>query len=66
MKTQLPEKVYTKIDIEKSYVLGLENAVVILENSIGLNYLSQRKMLEVMKEVIMRKKINAVMDNSHI
>lgn len=44
------EHIYKKEDIEKAYDMGLENAIILLEKSIGLSVSGQREMLKILKE----------------
>ncbi len=45
------EHIYKKEDIEKAYDMGLENAIMILEKSIGMSETGQRELLNVLKQM---------------
>ncbi len=45
------ERIYRKEDVEKAYDMGLENAILVLEKSIGLSVNGQREMLNMLKRM---------------
>ncbi|NLD38282.1 MAG: hypothetical protein GX654_15575 [Desulfatiglans sp.] len=45
------EHIYRKEDVEKAYDMGLENAIMVLEKSIGLSVKGQREMLNLLKRM---------------
>ena len=61
---EYPERTYTEKDINKAFSMGLETAVVILENAILLPPAEQRYLLDQMKKKIIEDKIAAAMEDS--
>jgi hypothetical protein len=51
MTEMIAEHIYRKEDIEKAYDMGLENAIMILESSIGLSAKGQREILNMLKRM---------------
>ncbi len=51
MAESINEHIYNKRDIEKAYDMGLENAIMILEKSIGLSVSGQIRMLNLLKKM---------------
>jgi hypothetical protein len=51
MTARITEHLYRKEDIEKAYDMGLENAIMVLEKSIGLSAKGQREMLSMLKRM---------------
>jgi hypothetical protein len=45
------EHIYKKEDIEKAYDMGWENAIIILEKSIGMSLDSQKELLNMLKKM---------------
>ncbi|MGD9159571.1 MAG: hypothetical protein PVG39_14255 [Desulfobacteraceae bacterium] len=45
------EHVYKKEDIEKAYDMGWENAIMILEKSIGMSVDGQKELLSMLKKM---------------
>ncbi|MDM7919278.1 MAG: hypothetical protein QUS12_08950 [Methanosarcina sp.] len=45
------EHIYRKEDVEKAYDMGLENAILVLEKSIGLSVNGQKEMLNMLKRM---------------
>ena len=62
IKHYYPERIYFKRDVDKAYTMGLENAIVILEQTVGLSRQGQVQMIKKLKERIMRDKIETVID----
>lgn len=56
------EKLYSKIELDEAYINGLECAVVVLEQAIDLNYRDQTLMIECLKEVVLKHKTRAVIE----
>ena len=54
------ERLYTKADINKAYSMGLEKAVVVLEESILLSRADRWHIIESLKEKIIEDKISAI------
>ena len=61
MENKYSEHVYSKKDIDKAYIIGLESAVFVLEKSIGLSPEGQREMLESLKEMVQKEKVSVTM-----
>lgn len=51
MTIEIAEHIYRKEDVEKAYDMGLENAILVLEKSIGLSAKGQREMLNMLKRI---------------
>ena len=51
MTIKIAEHIYRKEDVEKAYDMGLENAILVLEKSIGLSINGQREMLDMLKRM---------------
>lgn len=51
MREGFIEHIYKKEDIEKAFDMGLENAIMILEKSIGMSVRGQREMLNMLKKM---------------
>ncbi len=51
MTGEISERLYKKEDIEKAYDMGLENAIMVLEKSIGLPVKGQREMINMLKRM---------------
>ncbi|GEM_PF-3538857 len=51
MTGEIAEHIYRREDIEKAYDMGLENAILVLEKSIGLSVKGQREMLNMLKRM---------------
>lgn len=47
----IDEHIYKREDIEKAYDMGLENAILVLEKSIGLSVKGQMEMLNMLKRM---------------
>ena len=45
------EHIYKKEDIEKAYDMGWENAIMILEKSIGMSVGGQKELLNMLKKM---------------
>jgi len=61
MENKYREHAYSKKDIDKAYIIGLESAVFVLEKSIGLSPEGQREMLESLKEMVQKEKVSVAM-----
>ena len=61
---EYPERTYTEKDINKAFSMGLETAVVILENAILLPPAEQRYLLNRMKKKIVDDKIAATLGST--
>lgn len=51
MTARIAEHLYRIEDIEKAYDMGLENAIMVLEKSIGLSAKGQRELLSMLKRM---------------
>lgn len=52
---------YTQKDLDKAFYMGLEAAVVVLENTAGLSLTAQGKVIEELKTKINKSKIDVAM-----
>ena len=43
--------IYKKEDIEKAYDMGLENAIIILEKSMGMSENGRRELINMLKQM---------------
>ena len=60
MRQDFIQKIYTVEDLDKAYSMGLETAVFVLENSIGMPTESQRALIESIKKMIGQDKISVI------
>ena len=63
MGDEYSEYVYSKKDIDKAFYMGLETAIVVLEESMALSRTDRRYMLDFLKKRIIWNKIKAIMEN---
>lgn len=49
---KIQERLYTKADLDKTFIMGLESAVVVLETSVQLSRSDLLRLIESLKEMI--------------
>ena len=54
------KRLYTKVDINKAYSMGLENAVAVMEQSFDHSWAVRWRLIEALKDKIMEDKISAI------
>lgn len=64
MNLELPEKIYLKKDIDRAFNWGLQTALTIFEETLGLPYGKQKIILDRMKEKLVEDKVASVMSRS--
>ena len=57
------QKLYTVEEIGKAFSMGMETAVFVMENSIGMSTENQRALVESMKKIINQNKILVLQKN---
>lgn len=62
MVEQRHSHVYRRKDLEKAYDMGLENAIIILEKSIGLSVDGQKEMLNSLKKMRDENRIRSMFE----
>lgn len=60
MENRFPEVIYTVEDVNKAFSMGLESAVVVLENALFLSRNGQRQLIDLLKERIEQDKLEAI------
>ena len=60
---QVSEKLYTQADLDKAFSMGLENAVIVLEESKHLSFEGRCLMIDMLKKEIDKDKLNATISN---
>ena len=58
MENENTRLIYQKQDVDKAYDMGLEMAIVVLEKSIELSKAARIKMLNGLKEYILKNRTN--------
>lgn len=58
--------IYMKKDIDKAYYMGLETAMSIFEQTIGMSHEKQRIVLNKIKDRLIKEKVEVVMNNSYM
>ena len=64
MNKEIPEHIYYKNDIDKAFNMGMDTALSIFEQTIGMSHENQRILLQRIKNMLMEDRAGIVM-NSH-
>ena len=66
MNKESSEHIYIKKDIDKAFNMGLETAVSVFEKTIGMPQEKQRIVLNKIKEMLIKDKVEVSMRNSYM
>jgi len=66
MNKESSEHIYIKKDIDKAFNMGLETAVSVFEQTIGMPQEKQRIVLNKIKEMLIKDKVEVSMRNSYM
>ena len=62
MNKEIPEHIYFKNDIDKAFDMGMDTALAIFEQTIGMSHDNQRLILQKIKNMLMEDKVGIVMN----
>ena len=61
MNKEIPEHIYFKNDIDKAFDMGIDTALAIFEQTIGMSYDNQRLVLQKIKSMLVEDKAGILM-----
>lgn len=66
MSKEIPEHIYLKKDIDKAFNMGLQTAMCIFEETLGMSYDKQRFVLNRIKDMLIKENAEVAMINSYM
>jgi hypothetical protein len=66
MNKETSEHIYMKKDIDKAFNMGLETAMSVFEETIGMSQEKQRIVLNKIKEMLIKDKVEVAMSSSYM
>ena len=63
MNKEIPEHIYYKNDIDKAFIMGIDAALSLFEETIGMSHNNQRSIINKIKNMLKNDKASFVIND---